>query len=168
MSKEPLTAISKIDSDESSNTNPRYTRWKYVVPFPPDSLMWSIGARGIENFLVVADAWAQMVSRYTKPGCSLLDIGSGCGRTARILLNNRWIDRYIIGFDVIRESVEWCNNFLKPVFPGEKCEFFHYDIYSAEYNPRGTIKCSEFRFPCDNASVDVTFAASNLYSPARG
>jgi SAM-dependent methyltransferase len=86
-------------------------------------------------------------------------MGSGCGRTARVLRNNRWISVYI-GFDVVAESVAWCNNFIKPAWLGVRCEFHHADIYSGEYNPNGALKGVEFAFPCANASMDVVFAAS--------
>src|SRR5262245_21439377 len=153
------SAISRIALHDASAWNARYQCWKYVVPLPPESLMWSVGGHDVENFLVVADAWAQVVSRFTTPGCSVLDMGSGCGRTARVLLNNRWISVYI-GFDVVAESVAWCNNFIKPAWLGARCEFHHADIYSREYNPNGALKGVEFAFPCANASMDIVFAAS--------
>jgi SAM-dependent methyltransferase len=121
--------------------------------------MWSVGGANTENFLVVGDAWAQVVSRYTTPNCSVLDMGSGCGRTARVLLNNRWISVYV-GFDIVPESVAWCNNFLRPAWLGVRCEFHHADIYSGEYNPRGAVKAAEFTFPFETQSTDVVFAAS--------
>jgi SAM-dependent methyltransferase len=153
------SAISRIALGHASAWNARYPRWKHVVPLPPESLMRSVGGNDVENFLVVADAWAQVVSRFTTPGCSVLDMGSGCGRTARVLRNNRWISVYI-GFDVVAESVAWCNNFIKPAWLGVRCEFHHADIYSGEYNPNGALKGVEFAFPCANASMDVVFAAS--------
>jgi SAM-dependent methyltransferase len=155
----PESAISRIALQDASAWNSRYARWKYVVPLPPESLMWSVGGATTENFLVVGDAWAQVVNRYTIPNCSVLDIGSGCGRTARLLLNNRWISVYV-GFDVVAESVAWCNNFLRPAWPGIRCDFYHADIYSSEYNPQGAVKATEFTFPCETMSMDVVFAAS--------
>jgi SAM-dependent methyltransferase len=152
-------AISRISTLDSDGTNSRYGLWKYVIPLPPDSLMWSVGGQNLENFLVVADAWAQIVSRYTPANCRLLDIGSGCGRTARILVNNLYIAHYI-GFDVIGANVAWCNKYIKPAFQDRACEFHHFDIFSSEYNPNGAIQASDFRFPCDDHSIDVTFAAS--------
>jgi|GEM_PF-384044 len=153
------TAISKIGDQDAEGTNIRYGVWKYAIPLPPDSLMWSIGGQNVENFLVVADAWAQVVSRYTKPNCRLLDIGSGCGRTARILVNNHFI-RHYIGFDVIVANVRWCQKYIQPAFQERACEFHHFDIYSKEYNPQGAIQAKDFTFPCKDASIDVAFAAS--------
>jgi len=152
-------AISKITPEDERSTNARYGIWKYTIPLPPDSLMWSVGGQNVENFLVVGDAWAQVVSRYTTPECTLLDIGSGCGRTARMLVNNRHITSYI-GFDVIAPNVIWCNTYVKPAFGERKCEFYHFDIHSREYNPNGALQAKDFEFPCEDASVDVILAAS--------
>jgi SAM-dependent methyltransferase len=154
-----MSAISKIVSNDESSTHPRYAVWKYAAPLPPDSLMWSVGGHNLEQFLVVGEAWAQVVSRYATPDCRLLDIGCGCGRIARFLLNNLFIS-YYIGFDVIEANINWCSRYLRPAFRNRQCDFYHFDIYSKEYNPEGVIKAKEFVFPCEDASVDLAFAAS--------
>jgi SAM-dependent methyltransferase len=119
--------------------------------------MWSTGGATVENFIVVADAWAQLVTRFAPENASVLDIGCGCGRIARVLVNNRWITKYI-GFDVVPESIKWCNNFIAPGWP--TAEFHCFDLYSAEYNPSGSIQAGNLRFPAEDKSVDVIFAAS--------
>jgi SAM-dependent methyltransferase len=153
-----ITAITPIQPGDSKKTNAKYAIWHYSAPLPPDSLMWSVGGANIENFLVIAEAWSSLVSRYTRPDCVVLDIGCGCGRTARHLLSNRFINAYI-GFDVIKENIEWCQNFLTPTFI-PKSTFTHHDIYSKEYNPSGAILAKDFVFPAENSSIDVAFAAS--------
>jgi len=151
------TSISRIEPGDGRTTHPSYPRWEQTIPLPPDSLMWSVGGTSIEAFLVVSDAWSHLVSRYTKPACRVLDIGCGCGRTARALVKDHSVREYI-GFDVIPESIEWCRNFIEPEAP--RFKFFHYDLYSAEYNPGGKLYTHDFRFPCADASVDVAFACS--------
>jgi len=151
-------ALSKIQPDDGHLINARYPAWTHVVPLPPDSLMWSVGGASLELFIVLGDAWAQLISRYTPPDCTVLDIGCGCGRTARVLLNNRYISEYV-GFDVIRENIEWCQRFIQPAWHGT-CRFHHYDLFSREYNPEATMPAASLVFPCDDASVDTCFASS--------
>jgi SAM-dependent methyltransferase len=155
---EQTLSISKISASDGTRTNAKYGTWKHVIPLPPDSLMWSVGGATIENFIVVGDAWAQVVSRYTQENTTLLDIGCGCGRTARVLSNNRWISKYI-GFDVIPENVEWCKRYIAPNWHGS-AEFHLFDLYSGEYNPNGAIKAQDVRFPCGDGDIDLVFAAS--------
>lgn len=153
-----VIAIDRIQPGDQDSVNPRYPIWTHVVPLPPDSLMWSVGGASIEMFLVLGDAWAQVVSRYTSADCCVLDIGCGCGRTARVLLNNRHISKYI-GFDVIRENVQWCRRFIQPAWHGT-AEFHHFDLYSREYNPHGATPAATLRFPVPDGSVNVCFASS--------
>jgi SAM-dependent methyltransferase len=151
-------AISKISPDDGTRTHARYTVWENIIPLPPDSLLWSVGGASLELFLVLGDAWAQLVSRHCPEDATVLDIGCGCGRTCRVLVNNPRIRRYI-GFDIIPENVTWCKTFLTGGWDG-RAEFHHYDLYSAEYNPNGAIKSSELIFPAADSEADIVFAAS--------
>jgi len=121
-------------------------------------LVFSVGAPTVENFLVVGDAWAQLVSRYVPENATVVDLGCGCGRTARLLINNRWISTYV-GFDVVKESIDWCRNFISPLWHGS-AEFHCFDVYSREYNPAGKIRGDELTFPCKDGSSAVVFASS--------
>lgn len=120
--------------------------------------MWSVGARGVDSFLVAADIWGQILGPYLEPGCTVLDIGCGCGRLARQLVPNACVSSYI-GMDVVSTNVEWCENFIQRLWP-EKARFFNYDLYSAEYNPSGALQSANLTFPCAAGSVDLAIAAS--------
>ena len=152
------TAISKIDSSDWERTCAGYGVWKYATPLPPEGLIWSTGGASIENFVVLGDAWSHLVNHFVPENATVLDIGCGCGRTARLLIDNRWIRRYI-GFDVIEANVKWCNKFLRPVRENV-AEFHWFDLHSAEYNPSGSLRSQELRFPAADRGVDVAFAAS--------
>ncbi len=153
------TSISNIKPDEGSLTYAGYGVWKGIVPLPPFSLLWSVGGATLEQFLVVGDAWGQFISRFCPESATVLEIGCGCGRAPRVLLNNPWVTHYI-GFDVIPANIEWCNNFLAPAWRHGKAEFHCYDLYSGEYNPNGSLQTSEFRFPCEDGKADLIVAAS--------
>jgi len=153
-----MGALSRISTFDSLRTHERYSVWEGVMPLPPDSLLWSVGGSSLENFLVVADAWYQVMCPYLQPGSTVLDIGCGCGRSARTLLRHPFVERYV-GFDVIAENVQWCSRFLAPASHG-RAQFLHYDLYSAEYNPAAKLHASDLMFPCGDAGTHLVIAAS--------
>jgi len=153
-----MASISRITPLDSARTHERYPVWEGIAPIPPDSLLWSVGGATVENFLVVADFWNQLMEPYLQPACTVLDVGCGCGRSARNLLRHPFVSRYI-GFDVIAANVEWCDRFLTPLSHG-RARFLHYDLYSAEYNPRAAMRASELVFPCEDAAAHLVIANS--------
>jgi SAM-dependent methyltransferase len=146
------------DLSESTRVNSAYSLWRNVIPLPTGELMKNVGAPTIENFLVVCDAWRQVIARYARPGATILDIGCGCGRLARVLAYEPWIRRYI-GFDVSLPQIEWCRNYISPLWTGV-AEFHYFDVYSAEYNPSGQLKGHDVKFPCTDIGADIILAAS--------
>lgn len=128
-----------------------------MIPYPPANLCHSIGAVNLENFLIIADGWAQLVNRYIDKPSRVLDIGCGCGRMARLLVPNQLIVEYV-GFDTLWESIDWCKRYITSRYP--KARFFDFDIYSGEYNPTGQILGHQFVFPAEDNSIDVTFSGS--------
>lgn len=145
-------------SYDALQTHPGYAVWPGIAPLPNDPMMYHIGAPTVENFLVVAEAWGQLVSRELTPNARVLDIGCGCGRTARMLLHHPYIADYV-GFDVIKPYVEWNTRFLSPLTQG-RFQFVHVDVQSDHYNPLGTIAADEVKFPFSDASFNLAFAAS--------
>lgn len=153
------TSLLKIRPGDETGSLPRYPHWRGVIPLPPEGLMWSAGAPDVENFLVVADAWAQVVRKHLPQRGSVLDVGCGCGRLARMLAADPAIDGYV-GLDCLAASITWCETYVLPAFAGRQCEFHHVDARSAEYNPFGAVRTQDVRFPCDTASMDLVVAAS--------
>lgn len=135
-----------------------YAKWKHVLPLPNQRMMLHIGAQTTENFFVVADAWAQVLSRFILPGSHVLDIGCGCGRTARILTNNQNVERYT-GFDVIEPYILWCNRYFGEIYH-DRFRFYHLDVRTARYNPEGKLTCKTAKFPAKSSAVDFLYAAS--------
>ncbi len=147
-------AIRPISFGDSTRTHPSGSA---DLPLPTESLMWSVGS-SIENFLAVGRIWGQLVNSFTPEHSTVLDIGCGCGRVARFLIDNLRIDKYI-GFDVIRENIGWCRQHLEPHWNG-RSELYWFDLYSAEYNPLGAVKANQLVFPCESGAADIVFAGS--------
>ena len=94
-------SISQIGSMDGASVHPISEHLGNMIPYPPVTLHTSIGALTLENFLMVADGWAQTINRYIDKPVRVLDMGCGCGRTARLLLPNQLIFEYT-GFDTIK------------------------------------------------------------------
>jgi SAM-dependent methyltransferase len=92
-----------------------------------------------------------------RPGDAVLDIGCGIGRMARPLTRYLSADGTYEGFDVSREGIDWCRRHYRP---HPNFRFRHADLYNAEYNPRGAIRATDFRFPYDDGSFDLAAAIS--------
>jgi SAM-dependent methyltransferase len=153
-----MSSTSLISSSDGLRTNERYPTWDKIMPLPPESLLWSVGGSSLELFLLVADAWMQAMAPYIQPSTRVLDIGCGCGRSARGLLANSNVSKYT-GFDVIPENIDWCRRFIEPL-SGGRARFLHFDLYSAEYRPQGSMRASDLVFPCGDGCVDLVIASS--------
>lgn len=129
-----------------------------AIPLPPASLMQLVGAPNAENFLYVGDQWSQVIAREIMPASRVLDIGCGCGRTARFFLYHPYVIEYI-GVDIIPDLVHWCNVHLRPAST-RRMLFTLMDIRSETYNPNGAVAAESATFPFDEASFDFLFAAS--------
>lgn len=119
--------------------------------------MTKAGAPSVENFLVVGDVWSQVIGKLLVRGSVMLDIGCGCGRIPRFLVNLPGIS--YIGFDILQPSVDWCAENITPKSNG-RFRFYRIDGFSQYYNPKGSIAASHVKFPTEGASIDMVIAAS--------
>lgn len=143
---------------DAMQTHAAFPVWPGIAALPNARMMLHVGAETVENFLVVGDAWGQLIASLLTPESSVLDIGCGCGRTARTLLHDARIRNYV-GFDVVAPYIEWDNRFLAPLTQG-RFHFEHLDVITPRYNPNGSQRDIDARFPADDASMTLAFAAS--------
>jgi SAM-dependent methyltransferase len=92
-----------------------------------------------------------------RPEDRVLDVGCGSGRMAVPLTEYLTTGSYE-GFDITADTVKWCQKKITPAFPNFR--FRLVDVYNKTFNPNGSLRGSEFRFPCLEASFDVVFLAS--------
>lgn len=150
-------SVDHIGLTEGASVDPISETLGNIIPYPPASLYNAIGAVSLENFLIVADAWTQIINRYIDKPVRVLDIGCGCGRTARLLVPNQLIFEYT-GFDPIKENIDWCQFYISTRYP--KARFLYFNIHSNEYNPSGTIRGVDFVFPVRPNTINIAFAGS--------
>jgi len=129
-----------------------------IPPIPGASVRSSVGSPTMAGYLLSGDAWQILLSKYLVPDSRLLDIGCGCGKMARNLAHHPHVKKYI-GFDVIKSSIDFCNELLAPRIGG-KFEFHCLDVHSECYNPSGTLKSTEVVFPADDGSIDLAWGCS--------
>ncbi len=127
---------------------------------PPIRLMRTEGMDVLEEWFRWAEEWSMLLRIYgqIRRDSQVLEVGCGLGRVAFPL-------RYVLsregafhGLEICREKVE----FLQQTFPKAHPNFHfqHADIHNTFYNPGGTIRPEHYRFPHEDASFDLIFAAS--------
>ena len=92
-----------------------------------------------------------------QPDERVLDVGCGIGRMARPLAGYLTGDGAYEGFDVNREGIRWCRRRYR-AHPNFRFEVA--DLFNARYNPQGSQRADEFRFPYHDASFSFVFATS--------
>jgi SAM-dependent methyltransferase len=93
-----------------------------------------------------------------QPHHRVLDVGCGIGRVAIPLTQYLSPPGAYEGFDPVAKSIRYCQARISPSYPHFRFQVA--DLYNKTYNPRGRYRDAEFRFPYDDASFDVAFAAS--------
>lgn len=92
-----------------------------------------------------------------QPEDSVLDIGSGIGRTAVALTEYLGKDGKYEGFDVVEKGVKWCNKKIKKDFPN--FNFIYVPLKNDLYNNKKK-EAQTFRFPYKDGSFDKVFLFS--------
>jgi SAM-dependent methyltransferase len=126
---------------------------------PPPSLMGTEGIMVMEEWFRWAEEWSFLLRNYGKitQRSNVMEIGCGLGRIAyplRFILFNGTYN----GFEIVKDKVNFLQNHFTPSFPN--FNFYWANIHNTYYNPTGDIHANEYRFPYDNNSFDVVFAAS--------
>jgi len=100
------------------------------------------------------------VQGWAKLDSHIIDIGSGCGKSAVTLrdfeyMGEKFRGKYY-GFDVDAEMVQWCQENFDP----EHFTFRAIESYSAVYHPAGSEGATARLEGCDDKSIDFVFSQS--------
>lgn len=109
-----------------------------TLPLPPDEYMRLVcgpyeGQQLHDLFEWVGDQMVKSLAQLgvIGMGYQFLDIGCGCGRVARHLLNQSL--KAYVGFDRHREMIEWCHKEIAS--RSDNFRFLHFS--SHRYSPTG-------------------------------
>lgn len=142
-----------------------------VVFLPVDTWDWLAGARakgvpargriftGSGNFVAQGRSQLRYLMELAglKEDHSVLDVGSGIGRTAIALTGYLRKDAVYEGFDVVKSGVDWCQGNITRNYPNFK--FKHVDLENDLYNRIGR-GADSFEFPYPSSFFDVVFLFS--------
>ncbi len=93
-----------------------------------------------------------------QPDDRVLEAGCGIGRMAIPLTAYLTEDAEYQGFDVVPRGIKWCHEQITPRFPN-----FHFqlaNVHNGHYNPDGTFKASEYKFPFEDERFDFIYLTS--------
>lgn len=143
-----------------------YVQYGEMLPFPPHEYMALVCGQVPVPELHANFQWAgQIIAAILEQQgmlgehVRLLDIGCGCGRVARYLLEKPLAS--YVGFDRHRGMIDWCASEISSRSP--KFEFLFFDVTSSYQNKdgqKGQISATEFKFPFDDGAFDTVLLMS--------
>ncbi|HEX8131800.1 MAG TPA: class I SAM-dependent methyltransferase [Pyrinomonadaceae bacterium] len=118
---------------------------------PPVALMYD-GPPGLSEFKANGEEFLEIYRERCglSPAERMLDIGCGTGRKTLPLTGYFDARAVYEGLDITKQGVDWCREKITPRFPN-----FHFqqiDVYNKLYNPGGTKRAAEYKFPFPDAS----------------
>lgn len=94
---------------------------------------------------------------HLSPNHSVLEVGSGIGRMARALTQHLTSGSYD-GIDIVPSGIRWCQQNISTRYP--QFRFHLADLHNLDYNPAGTIRAADYRFPFQDNQFDFVFLTS--------
>lgn len=118
-----------------------------------------VGGGGAEQFIVIGQVMIEWFKLYCdlRPDERVLEVGCGIGRVA-IPLTQYVKQGTYVGFDIVPEGIEWCQQKVTPKYPN--FHFFVADVYNKYYHPEGRQTGSTYRFPFADGSFDFVYLTS--------
>ena len=128
---------------------------------PPDELIREhSGGIDRERFISMGDEIVRhslIGGARLLPSHHFLDVGCGCGKLARPLINYLNSKGRYDGIDITRDVINWC---LEKYQKYSNFRFHFADLHNERYNPAGVLAASKYRFPFENDDFDVVFVGS--------
>ena len=118
------------------------------------------GSSSLANYISTGAHFADLFQTHLplRHDSVVLELGSATGRMSRQFTNILSPQGRFTGMEIMPAQVAWCQEQIAGRFPN--FQFIHADIYNTEYNPQGSIKASNYVFPCADDEVDVVILTS--------
>jgi SAM-dependent methyltransferase len=131
-------------------------RHKYV---PPRGSIYTGSPANAKAYIEQGQQQLELLKNHInlKPTDTILDIGSGIGRTAIALTEYLQPEGNYKGFDVVKLGVDWCNSKIGKDF--SNFEFKYIPIFNDLYNT-SNLKAEDFVFPYENETFNKIFTFS--------
>ena len=151
-----------------------YANHQTMLPLPSEEYMRLVSGQYpmpqlVEAFSGAGKLVADMLADENMLGKNVrfLDVGCGCGRLARNLLN-KGITSYT-GFDRHAGMINWCRREITTRFPNFRFYYFNLkSAYETMDKQQGDIDASSFRFPFkDNAFNSIIVASVFTHMPMQ-
>jgi SAM-dependent methyltransferase len=129
---------------------------KYI---PPRGKIFTGSAVDAQKYLKEARHQVDLLKSHAQlsPTDTILDVGSGLGRTAIALSEFMSVEGRYEGFDVVKKGVDWCNQGIGNDF--KNFHFTYVPLFNDLYN-NSPQKAEEFQFPYEDSSFHLTFSFS--------
>jgi SAM-dependent methyltransferase len=147
--KESLARV--IRRTQDSYWRARFGRHSYLVP--PLQLMHD-GPQSYKEFKQNGDEFLRhyITLGGLQPHERMLDVGSGIGRKTWPLVDYLNEPGSYDGLELVKSGVDWCTERYTSKYPNFK--FHLIDVRNDLYNPGGTYKATEYRFPFSDEHFD--------------
>lgn len=131
-------------------------------PMEPPRAKMNVGSNSFSrsDFNQIGESLFRLLREYGDVSSedSVLDVGCGVGRMAiqftKYLNEKGTYD----GFDIISESIAHCQKEISSRY--KQFQFKHINIFNTHYNPTGTLKASNLRFPYESDKFSFVFLTS--------
>jgi ubiquinone/menaquinone biosynthesis C-methylase UbiE len=132
---------------------------RHASLIPPLELMHD-GPVGYGEFKENAEEFFRYYTELCdlKPSDRILDVGSGIGRKTYLLTGYLKREGSYEGLDIVKTGVDWCTERITRKYPRFKFQLI--DVCNKVYNPTGTHRASEYRFPFADESFDFVVLGS--------
>ena len=131
-----------------------------LAPLVPRIEVMFEGPRDLKLFKADGDEFLQIYKDICglRPSEKILDVGCGIGRKTIPLTHYLTAEATYDGIDINKKGIEWCQQKISARFPNFR--FQQIDVYNKYYNPQGTARPAEYRFPFDSDSFDFVVLGS--------